>query len=133
MSRSVAWRLVNSESQFNSFCFLAEHGVWEHGPMPSCDGKLIRAHLLPRRLLLRELKPVAAVAAIDDPRSWVMACGGPIGCSGHHGAFDWSRRLRLPRMVVPAATEALAVELGLDWWLTREYGPLGGPLEEGAS
>jgi hypothetical protein len=55
--------------------------------------------------------------------TWVLACGGPQGNGGHHGAFDQARTIRLPRAAVPPLVEGLALELGLDWWLDREYGP----------
>lgn len=107
---------------WNVGCYLSRLGVHESGEMPNCDGALIRAHLLPRQLLMRELRDTqAALKAIDDPRSWVPACGGPTGCSGHHGMFDTSRTLRLPFGALPAGTVELAEELGLSWWLSREY------------
>ncbi len=98
-------------------CFLAEHGVMDHGdPMPPCSGQLIRAHLIPKQMLKR---------AGHDPmdwRSWVWACGGIMGNAGHHGMLDASRSLRLPRSAIPEVTEELATELELDWWLDRTYG-----------
>lgn len=116
-----------------------------------CDGWLIRAHLVPRQLLKRELPRgvaycdeqerwvderdawafdddrgprVRSLSELhDDPRGWVPCCGGPTGIGGHHGALDYSRKLRIPRDVLPVAVEEFAVELGLGWWLDREYGP----------
>ena len=102
-------------------CWLARWGVYERGPMPPCSGRLIRAHLLPRQLLLRTLGPVEAVAAIEDPRSWVPACGGINGSSGHHGALDVARTIRVPYEHLPAGLLALADETGLHWWLVRTY------------
>lgn len=87
-----------------------------------CDGALIRAHLIPKQLLLRELPAEVSAAVLWDERVWAPACGGPTGIGGHHGRLD-GRQLRVPRERLPAALEALAVELGLDWWLDREYGP----------
>jgi hypothetical protein len=85
--------------------------------MPGCSGRLVKVHLLPRQLLKRYGgKP-------GDKRSWVWACGGIMGQSGHHGALDSSRRLRIPRAALPTEVEQLAEELGLAWWLEREYGP----------
>lgn len=89
----------------------------------ACDGRLIRAHLLPRQLLGRELGAAEARAAVKDPRSWVWACGGAVGVGGHHGQLDYARTLRVPRHRLPAGLEDLALELGLVWWLDREYGP----------
>ena len=44
-----------------------------------------------------------------------------MGNAGHHGMLDASRTLRVPRDRIPAGTEHLAAELGLTWWLDREY------------
>jgi hypothetical protein len=121
-------------------CFLAEHGVHERGPMPPCDGGLVRAHLIPKRELRSQWRLVhhrargAGPVELDlspwpkltdlywDPRAWVPACGGPTGIGGHHGMLDHSRTLRLPREAVPEGTEELARLIGLTWWLDREYG-----------
>lgn len=86
-----------------------------------CDGRLIQAHLIPRQLLFRSLDPISARKAISDPRSWVWACGGPMGNAGHHGMLDTARTLRIPLEAIPSGTIELALELGLDWWLDREY------------
>lgn len=91
-------------------CFLA---AFSDRP---CDGRLIRAHLIPKQLLKRH--------GVDpwDERSWVPACGGLTGCSGHHGALDVARTLRVPREALPACIEELAADAGLGWWLDRTYG-----------
>jgi hypothetical protein len=116
----------------NPACFLATHGVYERGEMPPCEGRLIRAHLLPRQLLKKTFPEGTAtvrgqLVTVDDliasHGTWVLACGGPQGNGGHHGAFDQARTIRLPRAAVPPLVEGLALELGLDWWLDREYGP----------
>lgn len=100
-------------------CWLAWHGVIENGcAMPACEGRLWRAHLIPRGTIHR------AGGDIDDPRSWVKACGGITGLSGHHGMLDKSRRLRIPRAALPPGLLELAAELDLVWWLDREYPPL---------
>lgn len=83
-----------------------------------CNGRLVRAHLIPRQLLKRE----GHEALIPDSRTWVWACGGLVGSTGHHGQLDYSRTLRIPRAALPAAVEAVAAEMGLTWWLEREYG-----------
>ena len=57
-----------------------------------------------------------------DDRAWVWGCGGPMGDGGHHGMLDKSRTLHLPREFIPPELEELALELGLMWWLDREYG-----------
>lgn len=90
----------------------------------ACDGRLVRVHLIARQVLKRELPRARALAAIDDPRSFVWGCGGPTGVGGHHGQLDYARSLRVPRWRLPEGTERLAVELGLVWWLDREYGVL---------
>lgn len=98
------------------FCFLARYGQMELGePMTPCEGRLIKAHILPRQLLKRH------GGDPKDPRSFVFACGGIVGNAGHHGHLDSSRRLRLPRHAIPAGTQQMAEELGLVWWLDRTY------------
>lgn len=82
-----------------------------------CDGQLVRCHLLPKQLLKREGHRAAAA----DERSWVWGCGGPMGNGGHHGMLDHSRTLRVPLAALPTGTVELAAELGLTWWLEREY------------
>jgi hypothetical protein len=110
-------------------CWLARYGVHERGPMPRCEGRLVRAHLLPKRMMLRELPAEVSAWASDDPRGWVYACGGITGCTGHHGQMDVSRSLRVPYERLPAGVLELAAEL--DSWcvgepfmvfLAREYG-----------
>jgi hypothetical protein len=83
-----------------------------------CDGRLVRAHLIPKQLLKREH------LSQWDPRVWVPCCGGPTGIGGHHGMLDHSRTLKIPRGALPIAVEEFARETGLTWWLDREYGPL---------
>src|SRR4051812_26964881 len=85
-----------------------------------CEGRLIRAHLIPRQLLKRE----GLARFIDDPATWVPGCGGITGCSGHHGQLDSARTLRVPREALPEALEAFCADHGLLWFLDREYGPL---------
>lgn len=83
-----------------------------------CDGKLRKCHLIPAQTIKREV----GKAHVWDPRVWVWGCGGPMGCSGHHGMLDYSRTLRVPRAMLPPAVEAFAAEFEIDWWLDREYG-----------
>src|SRR3954447_9536597 len=105
------------------YCWLELNGVMENDDrMPPCSGRLIRAHLLSRQMLLKELPAERSAAAIDDTRSWVWACGGPMGNAGHHGMFDYARTLRVPLERIPEATVELAEELGLTWWLEKTYG-----------
>jgi hypothetical protein len=99
-------------------CWLGTFGVMEHGdPIPACAGRLVRCHLIPKQLLR------TAGGKVWDDRAWVWGCGGLQGDGGHHGQLDKSRTLRLPRSAMPPAVEELAYELGLTWWLEREYGP----------
>lgn len=100
-----------------SDCWLATHGVMERGQMGPCDGQLFRVHLLPKALIKR-----TDPAKKWDRRGWVWACGGINGNAGHHGMLDHSRTLRVARAVLPPEVEELADELGLSWWLEREYG-----------
>jgi hypothetical protein len=83
-----------------------------------CDGRLVRCHLISRQQLRRAGYP----ELVEDPRTWVPGCGGPTGIGGHHGQLDFSRTLRVPLFALPTATLLLAEEIGLDWWLEREYG-----------
>lgn len=83
-----------------------------------CSGRLTRAHLVKQQVLKRE----GHEAAIWDPRSWVWACGGPTGCSGHHGMLDHSRRLRIPMNMLPPGFLALMEELGMGWYVEKHYG-----------
>lgn len=96
-------------------CFLAQFR-----PDVPCEGRLVRAHLVPRQLLKRE----GFDALVPDPRTWVWACGGITGSCGHHGLLDYSRTLRIPRAALPAELEDVCEEMGLSWWLEREYGPV---------
>lgn len=102
-------------------CWFAS--VPDAGP---CDGPLVRCHLMPKHVLRQnfpkgfEGRALAVLQA--DPRSWVWGCGGSMGLGGHHGRLDTSRKLRIPRNLIPAETEELAAELGLTPWLDREYG-----------
>lgn len=119
-------------------CFFAD--LPGAGP---CDGRLVRCHLVPRRVIAEAVQKRlhdarrageitreeyderiggAVVRANRDERSWVWGCGGPMGNAGHHGMLDASRTLRVPRYRIPEATEVFAAELGLGWWLDREYG-----------
>lgn len=82
-----------------------------------CDGRLVRVHLIPKQVIKRE----APAADVWDRRCYVMACGGPMGNSGHHGMLDFTRTIRIPRRLLPPELEEFASEHGLTWWLDREY------------
>jgi hypothetical protein len=119
-------------------CFFAD--LPGAGP---CDGRLVRCHLVPRRVIAEAVQKRLhdarrageitreeydarvsgeIVRANRDERSWVWGCGGPMGNAGHHGMLDASRTLRVPRHRLPVAVVEFAEELGLGWWVDREYG-----------
>jgi hypothetical protein len=83
--------------------------------MPPCDGSLVRVHLIPKQLLKREHLPKF------DPRTYVYACGGPMGNGGHHGMLDQGRRLRIRFEDLPVKVVEFAEQHNLTWWLEREY------------
>jgi hypothetical protein len=87
--------------------------------MPNCDGRLIKAHLIPRPVIKR----FVGGQHIWDAPVWRWACGGVMGNGGHHGAFDGSRRLRIARFQIPAELEEWATDYDLEWFLDRTYGP----------
>jgi hypothetical protein len=87
-----------------------------------CDGRPVRCHLIRRQVIRREV----GKRFEDDPRTWVWGCGGITGIGGHHGKLDWAGvgRMYVPRDRLPAELEEFAAEVGLEWWLEREYGLL---------
>lgn len=107
-------------STFGSSCFLA---AFTDTP---CAGRLIKAHLIPQQRIKREFPKghngVSLTALLNDSRSYVLACGGIIGNSGHHGELDYSRKIRIPLDQIPDGTKTFAQELGLLVWLEHEYG-----------
>lgn len=105
----------------NPRCWLALHGRFENGKMPPCDGRLVKVHLLKWEVIKRELPASVARELHWDTRVWVWGCGGPTGVGGHHGALDYSRRLRIPRKAIPRGLEELAKKHGLQWWLDLTY------------
>jgi hypothetical protein len=115
-------------------CYLAKYGYMEDGSaLTPCDGQLVRAHLIPRQLLKRQFprghtfrngQHLSVDQLIDHPATWVACCGGLTGIGGHHGHFDFSKRLRLHRRQLPAMTEAFARELQIEWHLDHAYGLL---------
>lgn len=120
MSSAPAYRRagkVRRPRERLAICWLGAFGEMEHGdPVPKCDGRLVRCHLITKQVIER------AGGKVWDRRAWVWGCGGPTGIAGHHGMLDSSRTLHIPRQFLPAGTEELALELGLLWWLDREYG-----------
>ena len=91
-------------------CFFAHLG--------GCEGQLVRAHLIPKQSLKREIGaridphcqyvprfcPYGSACAdcgesevlraVWDLRCWRWMCGGVTGIGGHHGAFD-AKQIRL--------------------------------------
>jgi hypothetical protein len=122
-------------------CFFAGRPGW--GP---CDGPLIRAHLIPKRMIKREVfsallargveKPLARLSLVDyamDERCWVMCCGGLTGIGGHHAELDApgvSVAPRLRRDELPEGLEAFVAELDgmlvgrepFAVWMDKTYG-----------
>lgn len=97
---------------------------FEH--LGGCEGRLVRAHLIPknrlRRHLLyeRRLSNEAINTAVWDDRVWVPMCGGPTGIGGHHGMFD-NKQIRLNYVELPTAVKEFAAEYGLEWSLEKDY------------
>lgn len=100
-------------------CFFAGRPGW--GP---CDGPLIRAHMIPKQTIKREVFSALVAGGeqrsqarlmlasyADDHRSWVPCCGGPTGIGGHHGMLDGPSDHRLPRAALPEGVEEYAAEL----------------------
>jgi hypothetical protein len=122
----------------NPGCFFAGRPGW--GP---CDGPLIRAHLIAKQFIKREvfsarraqgLTSAQARAGVTDvawdDRVWVPCCGGPTGIGGHHAELDSPLSMvRLPRAALPEGVEEFAAELDeligrevFASWLDRTYG-----------
>jgi hypothetical protein len=86
-------------------CFFAHRG--------GCEGRLVRAHLVPRQAIKREVVIVARrKRAVDDSRSWRWMCGGPTGIGGHHGAYD-AYQIRLHAW--PEDFLQFLREYGIEW------------------
>lgn len=93
---------------------------WFHGRDDRpCEGRLVKAHLIAKQTLKREVGKSRAI--VWHPAVWVWACGGITGLGGHHGRFD-ARQLTLQRGDLPPALEHFADDWNLSWWLTRTYG-----------
>lgn len=93
-------------------CFLAQFSD------KPCSGRLVRCHLLRRQTLARR----GLSRLIPRRETWVWGCGGLTGSQAHHGELDQSKTLRVPRDRIPEATERLAEEFDLVWWLDKTYG-----------
>jgi hypothetical protein len=125
-------------------CFFAGRRGW--GP---CDGALIRAHVVPKRMMKRELwaplnrehPPMKAREILGgliwDPRAWVPCCGGPTGIGGHHAELDTpglSLAPRLTRAELPEGLEDFVRELDgmlagrepFAVWMDKTYGERAG-------
>ena len=98
-----------------------------------CDGRLIRAHIVPRSLLKSsfyygvvledgawrklgrtedryDLEHRSLQDLVDDERSWVPCCGGMVGLAGHHGLsrIAWLCRAKRSRRVLRSSLLSLA-------------------------
>lgn len=114
-----------------TFAMGESHGCW-FAKLPdadSCSGALGRCHLLSKQTIRREiwqarkwktsgLLPETFFDLVWDERVWVP------GCSHHHHLLDQSRRLRVPRDLLPESVESFAEQWERGWWLSREYGEL---------
>jgi hypothetical protein len=106
----------------------------------NCDGRLVKAHLIPKQRIKREypsgayieIVPPNAVIVGDaryvplgdilwNERCWTWMCGGPTGIGGHHGAFD-AKQIRITPWDLPPSLLEYAQEYGLEWCLERDYG-----------
>lgn len=108
-------------------CFFARLG--------GCEGRLVKAHLIPKQRIKRELRSARILAhvsrlslerevdqAVWDPRVWTWMCGGlNYGAEGHHGAFD-AKQIVIARDDLPEGVEEYAREYGLEWSLEADYG-----------
>jgi len=98
-------------------CYLAAHGYMEKGdPMPPCEGRIVRCHLIDQQLLNK------LGLETGDPDTYVLGCGGLTGSTGHHGMLDYSKKLRLRLDDIPEATLAFAARNNLVPWLEKKYG-----------
>lgn len=104
-------------------CWLAAHGIHESGTMPPCDGRMARVHLIPQTILKRTDAVRSGGLALFDPRLWRWACGGIMGCTGHHGMFDMQKTLRVPFEALDDELLDLAESIGVGWWIERSYLP----------
>lgn len=89
-------------------CWLAQFAT------TSCEGRMDKAHLLPKSRLKKEHVPAEA---LWDPRVWVPAC------RKHHSAFDVARTLRVPRSALPVGLVRYAEDHGVGWLVDRDFGP----------
>lgn len=122
-------------------CFFAGRPGWG-----ACDGELIRAHLIAKQAIKREVFSALRAGGLGqaearariagyawDRRCWVPCCGGITGIGGHHGKLDSPiDSVRLPRAELPEGVEEYALELdelvGREVFaslLDRTYGPKG--------
>lgn len=101
----------------NIDCYLAAHGHMEKGdPVPPCEGRLVRCHLIDQQLLNK------MGLETGDPDTYVLGCGGMTGLTGHHGMLDTSKRLRLRVEDLPAEVLDFAARHNLMPWLEKKYG-----------
>ena len=113
-------------------CFFAHLG--------GCEGRLVKAHLVPKQTLAREYQSATYRAIVGPPGGWTVGilqrslhevlwdsrcwrwmCGGPTGIGGHHGQFD-AKQIRLDEH--PADLLEYLREYDLEWMADR-YAPVG--------
>ena len=80
----------------------------------ACDGPLDAHHVIPQRVLKRELPADALPDALADPRN-----GVPV-CRRHHDALE-CRSLRLAPSQAHEGLRAFAAQHGLGWYVEREW------------
>lgn len=109
-------------------CWLLEHAFVESCgylvPLSSfvrlrdCDGPLDPHHLVTQQQIKKVVRGIDARGfRLNDERNIVPVC------RRHHDLYHGCR-LRIPREALPAGVEDFAAELGLEWWLERQYGSL---------
>ena len=99
-------------------CFFAHLG--------GCEGRLVKAHLVPKSTLRRELlfrrglTEMQLLDAVWDSRVWRWMCGGISRLNGHHGQYD-AKQIRIPREQVPPDLVAFLAEHDLEWMVERYF------------
>jgi hypothetical protein len=117
----MALKTVTEPHFADGVCWLAQFSD------TPCEGRLVRCHVVPRQHLVREWRTIrphwdgSLPDLIADRRTWVPGCGGLTGVGGHHGELDFSRKLRIPLHRLPPESLMLLEQIGLDWFLEREY------------
>lgn len=85
---------------------------------PATIGGFDGHHVLPQQLLKRELEPEEFAAVRYDLRIGVPLRRYHHDCWEHPGV----RRLSVPRWILPVGVIEIAEELGLGWYIGRQFG-----------